>query len=85
MPFANVNGYSIHYALRGEGPRLLFIHGIGADLSSPVGPYNSPLAARFTILAFDPRGLGQSEREVLPATIAEMADDAAGQIGRAHV
>ena len=78
MPFATVNNMKIHYEIRGVGPRLLFIHGIGADLNNPINIFNSPLAKYFTILAFDPRGLGESESAELPADIAEMSDDAAG-------
>ncbi|TYO91689.1 hypothetical protein LX24_02964 [Desulfallas thermosapovorans DSM 6562] len=32
MPFAKINGININYEIRGTGPRVLFIHGIGADL-----------------------------------------------------
>ncbi|MEN6389172.1 MAG: alpha/beta hydrolase [Syntrophomonas sp.] len=78
MAFANVNGINIHYEIRGSGPRLLFIHGIGADLNNPLGLFNSPLASQFTILAFDPRGLGESDSANVPFSIADMADDAAG-------
>jgi 3-oxoadipate enol-lactonase len=36
MPFAKVNNINLHYEIRGTGPRLLFIHGIGADLKNPI-------------------------------------------------
>ena len=78
MPFAIVNGINLHYEIRGTGPRLLFIHGIGADLNNPMGLFNTPVPNHFTVLAFDPRGLGESDSPDGPCTMADMADDAAG-------
>ena len=78
MPFANVNGINLHYKIQGQGPRILFIHGIGADMKNPVGIFNSPVPEHFTVLAFDPRGLGESDSPSEPGTIADLADDAAG-------
>lgn len=78
MAFARINGINLHYEIRGSGPRLLFIHGIGADINHPAGLFNSPLADKFTILAFDPRGFGESDDVDTPYSIADMAEDAAG-------
>ncbi len=78
MPFTKVNDIKLHYEVRGSGPRLLFIHGIGSDMKHPVGIFNSPIPHHFTVLAFDPRGLGESDSPEAPCTIADMADDAAG-------
>lgn len=76
MPYAQANGTKLYYEIRGQGPNLLFINGIGADLSNPVGAFNCPLPEHFTVLAFDPRGLGRSRSPDPPSTIAAMADDA---------
>lgn len=76
--FAKVNNINLHYEIRGTGPRLLFIHGIGADLKNPLGIFNTPMPEHFTVLAFDPRGLGESDSPEEPCSIADMADDAAG-------
>lgn len=78
MPFAQVDGININYEIRGSGPRLLFINGIGADLKNPIGLFSSPLGQQFTILSFDPRGLGESDDVDSPFSIADMADDAVG-------
>ncbi|MDD4170474.1 MAG: alpha/beta hydrolase [Desulfotomaculaceae bacterium] len=78
MGFAKVNDLNLHYELRGAGPQVLFIHGIGADLKNPISIFNTPLPRHFTVLAFDPRGLGESDGTAEPFTIADMADDAAG-------
>lgn len=77
MPSANINGRNLHYEIFGDGPRLLFIHGIGADLTHPMGAANSPLPAHFTVLAFDPRGIGESDAEDEPYGMADLAGDAA--------
>lgn len=77
MPFADVNGLKLHYVIKGTGPRVLFIHGIGADVGHPVGILNTVIPEHFEVLAFDPRGLGKSSPALEPFTIADMADDAA--------
>ncbi len=76
MAFVNVQENNMHYELYGEGEHLLFLNGIGADLKNPIGALHSPLPKHFSVLTFDPRGLGESESEHLPHSIAEMADDA---------
>jgi len=78
MPFAKVNNININYEIHGTGPRVLFIHGIGADLKNPISIFNTAVPEHFTVLAYDPRGLGESDSPDEPITIADMADDAAG-------
>lgn len=78
MSKRTVNGIAFNYEIGGSGPRLLFLNGIGADLKNPIGAFHSPLAAHFTILAFDPRGLGESGGADGAFTIADLAADAAG-------
>jgi len=78
MPFTQINGINLHYEIQGTGPRLLFIHGIGADLKNPISIFNTPVPQNFTVLAFDPRGLGESDSPIEPCSIADLADDAAG-------
>ncbi|AGL02572.1 alpha/beta fold hydrolase [Desulfoscipio gibsoniae] len=78
MPLAKINSIKLHYEIRGTGPRVLFIHGIGADLKHPMSIFNSPLPQYFTVLAFDPRGLGESDSPTVSCSIADLADDATG-------
>lgn len=78
MGFAKVNDINIHYEINGSGPKVLFIHGIRADLKDPISAFNTALPQHFTVLAFDPRGLGKSDSPLQPCSIADMADDAAG-------
>jgi pimeloyl-ACP methyl ester carboxylesterase len=74
---------------RGSGPPLLLIQGLGYARWSwePIVPR---LAARYRVLFFDNRGIGESEAPEGPYTAREMAEDAlqvldeAG-VDRAHV
>lgn len=77
MPSAKVNGLNLNYEIRGTGPCVLFIHGIGADLKHPLGIFNTAVPQHFTVLAYDPRGIGESDSPAGPYTIADLADDAA--------
>ncbi|MBI1238108.1 MAG: alpha/beta fold hydrolase [Alphaproteobacteria bacterium] len=77
MAIAQTPDLSIHYEIRGEGPRVLFLGGSGGDLRHGPTIFDSPLAKRFTVLAFDQRGLGQTGRPTGPYTMANYADDAA--------
>ena len=62
MPFITVNNIELYYEISGQGSRLLYISGTGADLRNKPNIFESPLADNFEILAFDQRGLGQSSR-----------------------
>ena len=78
MPHANINGLNIHYERAGAGPRLLFISGTGGDLRVQPNVFASPLAKAFDLLAYDQRGLGQSDKPDIRYSMADYADDAAG-------
>jgi pimeloyl-ACP methyl ester carboxylesterase len=62
MPFTDVNGFKMHYQVRGEGPPLVIAHGLlsstaMADLLGEVPP---PLFQDFSVVTYDARGHGQS-------------------------
>ena len=77
MPVATVNGLSLYFERAGAGPPLLFISGTGGDLRNKPNVFDGPLAKRFDLLAYDQRGLGQTEKPDLPYSMADYADDAA--------
>jgi len=77
MPFAQIRDIQMYYEIAGNGPRLLSISGTGADLRNKPNIFDSALADEFEILAFDQRGLGQTDRPDTRYTMADYADDAA--------
>ncbi len=77
MPFTHVRDLDIYYELAGEGPRLLYISGTGGDLRSKPNHMDGPLPKRFTVLAYDQRGLGRTSKPDAPYTMADYGDDAA--------
>lgn len=76
MPLIKVRDIEIYYEIAGQGPRLLYISGTGADLRNKPNIFDSVLADEFEILAFDQRGLGQTSRPDISYTMADYAEDA---------
>ncbi len=76
MPFAQIRDIKIYYEIVGSGPRMLFINGTNADLRRKQ-PYVEKLNAHFTVLRYDQRGLGQTEKPDKHYSMADYADDAA--------
>lgn len=90
MPYTTVNNIQVYYELAGSGPRLLYISGTGGDLRKKPNVFDSPLADHFEILAYDQRGLGQTDRPNIAYTMADYANDATALMAaigwdRAHV
>jgi 3-oxoadipate enol-lactonase len=90
MQHANVNGIKIAYGIRGSGPPLVLI--MGYRLSSLAWPLDfiDALAEQFTVVLYDNRGTGSSEKPTFGYEIANMAKDLGGlldhlEISRAHV
>ncbi|MDO8295924.1 MAG: alpha/beta fold hydrolase [Caulobacter sp.] len=78
MSYVTANGLNLWVERKGEGEPLLFISGSGGDLRRKPGPLDGPLARRFDTVAYDQRGLGQSDKPDGPYAMADYADDAAG-------
>lgn len=76
MPFIAVRDLNLYYEIAGSGPKLLYINGTGADLRRKPNVFDSPLAEHFTILSYDQRGLGQTDRPEMPYTMADYGEDA---------
>src|ERR1700704_324238 len=90
MQYADVNGIKIAYGVRGSGPPLVLI--MGYRLSSFAWPLDfvEALAARFTVVLFDNRGTGTSDKPTYGYEISNMARDVSGlldhlDIARANV
>lgn len=83
------DGVRLAWDEAGAGEPILLIHGLGYDRRG-WGPAPGILAARFRVITFDNRGVGESDAPPGPYTTAEMAADAAAVLDvagveRAHV
>jgi pimeloyl-ACP methyl ester carboxylesterase len=74
-----MHGLDLHYELQGAGPRLLFLNGSGATLTSSAQEL-AGLASHFEVLAHDQRGLGRSAIPPGPYSMADYALDAAALV-----
>ncbi|MGW6841789.1 alpha/beta fold hydrolase [Streptomyces sp. NPDC054958] len=72
-----MNGATLRYEVRGHGPLLLLIPG-GSGGAASFDGIADHLAAEYTVVAYDPRGLSRSPLEDPGAaqSVAEHADDA---------
>jgi len=77
MPLIQANKIEIYYQIAGQGPKLFFIGGTGGDLRHKPNILDSPLTNSFTVLTYDQRGQGRTEKPDKPYTMADYADDAA--------
>lgn len=77
MPHINANGIELYYEMKGEGEPVLFISGTGGDLRVKPNTLDGPLPRAMQVLAYDQRGLGQTEKPETDYTMADYADDAA--------
>ena len=76
MSKVKIKDIEMYYEVKGKGPKLLYISGTGGDLRDKPNIFDSPLSERFKILAYDQRGLGQTDKPNKPYTMADYADDA---------
>lgn len=90
MRHADVNGIRIAYGVHGSGPPLVLV--MGYRLSSLAWPLDfvEALAERFTVVLFDNRGTGASDKPTVGYEISNMAKDVSGlmdhlEIARANV
>src|SRR5437870_12509175 len=75
--YAEVNDTTLHYDLRGSGPRLVVLtHGLGSDVEY-WAPHVEPLAAHHRVLRWDLRGAGASAKPAGPYDPALFARDLA--------
>jgi pimeloyl-ACP methyl ester carboxylesterase len=74
---ASVNGIGIYYAIYGEGPPVILLHG-GLANSDYWGNQIKALAPYHTVIVMDSRGHGRSSRDAKPYGYDLMADDVIG-------
>jgi 3-oxoadipate enol-lactonase len=79
MPTTNANDTQLYYERSGNGPVLLFIHGMAGDARVWEDQVRR-LSPEFTCVAYDRRGHTRSPQGRLPDSIPVNADDAAALI-----
>ena len=89
MSTAVLEGVQLAYDVEGTGEPVLLVQGLGYGRRG-WGPAPGMLAQRFTVVAFDSRGFGDSDVPPGPYSTAQLAEDAvavldAAEIGTAHV
>jgi pimeloyl-ACP methyl ester carboxylesterase len=89
MPVFESSWGATRYAVDGNGPPVLLIHGVGARLENWEGAA-AVLARHFKVIRYDLRGHGKSSKVPGPYSLDMFADDAAALldhlgIARAHV
>lgn len=67
-------GCRFAYELRGSGPHIVFIQGVGVH-GSGWQPQVASLCTDFTCLTFDNRGIGGSQPQGVPLSVEQMARD----------
>jgi pimeloyl-ACP methyl ester carboxylesterase len=90
MPYASVNGVSLHYWQVGEGPDLVMLHGLGGNLAVWHFAITAQLRHLYRITTYDLRGHGRSDMSATGYTTRNMAHDLAGlldalRIRQAHL
>ena len=75
MPKALVNGARIHYQRAGQGPDLVLIHGLAANVAFWYLAVVPALIGEFRVTAYDLRGHGYSDTPPSGYTSADMAVD----------
>lgn len=69
------NGCSLSYEVRGDGPPVLMIQGVGVH-GSGWKPQVDGLCKEYSCLSYDNRGIGRSLPPSQQLTVEQMADDA---------
>jgi 3-oxoadipate enol-lactonase len=80
MPFAEVNGTTLHYRLDGpaQGPVLMLVNSLASALEMWDPQIETLSAAGYRLLRYDARGHGRSAVPVGPYSIEQLTDDALG-------
>lgn len=73
LRFVTIHGHRRAYRIAGSGPALLMIHGVGDD-SATWNTVHAALAKRFTVIAPDLLGHGQSDKPRADYSLAAFAN-----------
>ena len=89
MPKATVNGIGLYYEIHGRGEPLILTAGMGGDHRSWF-PQMRDFARHFTVITFDGRGIGKTDRPSGLYSFGTLAADVIGlldhlSLDRAHI
>lgn len=89
MPKTKVRDIEIYYEVHGEGFPLVLIRGLGSNADHWYAQIPA-FSSHFSVVSFDNRGIGRSQKTDGPYTISTMAEDTVALmdsvgISRAHV
>ena len=77
MPIVKLNDINIYYEVYGEGKPLIFVQGLGTEISS-VDMFTEELAKKYKVITFDNRGTGRTDKPDDDYSIEMMAEDTVG-------
>jgi 3-oxoadipate enol-lactonase len=78
MPFLISNGISLHYDVVGKGPTLCLVNGYRLSSAAWPAAFITRLSCRCTVILFDNRGTGRSDKPVGGYDLDNMASDVTG-------
>ena len=76
MPLLKTARLEMFVEEKGQGSPVLFISGTGADLRVKPNVLDGPLAKNFRVIAYDQRGLGQTQNPSGPYEMEDYSKDA---------
>jgi pimeloyl-ACP methyl ester carboxylesterase len=82
VPTADLDGRKLSYVRRGTGPPLLLVQGMAAHHRLWGEQLLSALETDFDIVAFDHRGVGDSDEVAGDFTVVDLVDDAVALLDR---
>src|SRR5439155_6372071 len=74
---ATINGLDIHHEIQGEGPPIVFVHGLGAT-SNVWHAQRTTLSTYYRVIVYDRSGSGRSQQAREGYSINAWADELAG-------
>ncbi|MEE8469778.1 MAG: alpha/beta hydrolase [Dehalococcoidia bacterium] len=77
MPTVKIGDINMYYEIHGDGEPLVLIMGYGASSRWGIR-HISALSQEYSVVLFDNRGTGQSDKPDIPYTMEMMAGDVAG-------
>ena len=77
--FAEVGSVRLRYAVKGVGPDLVMVHGVGSELDE-WADVASVLQNRYRTISFDLRGHGESSKPDGTYTLADFVNDTRGLV-----